>query len=108
MTQDLIDSFIPVSKFILFTFPEGVWNNTVSDKTEWGFEFQVSTENTKQPPRWVLVHAAGPQVHESVQPGKYILVEALMWTEYMEHEGKKIWWTSDDKVLAVADERPIE
>lgn len=107
MTEELITSIVPNNKFILFSFPDGVWNDTVTEKTSWGFEFQDSTAHTVQPPRWVLVHAVGPEVNaqadeaSQITPGSTILVEALMWTQFQEYEGRKIWWTSVDKVLGI-------
>ena len=105
--SDLITSLQPRNKFILFTFPSGVWSDTVSEKTGWGFEFQDSTANTKQPPRWVLVHAVADEVNRPyseashIKPGDMILIEALMFTEHQVYEDQRIWWTSSDKVMAV-------
>ena len=101
----------PVDRYIMFTFPGDVWNETVSEKTSWGFEFQVSTANTKQPPRWGLVQAVGDMVNSdltdpTISPGDYILIEPLMWTQHQLYKKSRIWYTSVEKVMAVSSELP--
>lgn len=106
-TDALITGLDPSGEYILFTFLDGLWNGTVSDKTEWGFEYQVSTANTAQPARWGLVHAVGEDV-TNVKPGQYVFIEPLMWTEFQTYGDRKIWWTGESKVLGVTDDRPTE
>lgn len=105
--NDIIEGLSPSGSYILFTFTNDLWNGTVSNTTKWGFEYQVSTAGVEQPARWGLVHAVGEDVTK-VKPGQYIYIEPLMWTEYQVYNDRKIWWTSELKVLGVSDEAPEE
>jgi hypothetical protein len=53
--------------------------------------------------RWGKVQSVGSKV-DGVQPGDYILIEALMWTPASSFNGEKIWKTNDEKVLCVTDD----
>lgn len=110
---EYVNSLAPCGKYILFTFiGETIVGGTVSDKTDWGFEFQVSTAGTEQPPRWGEVHAVGEDVNTHLPPdkqikqGSFVYIEPLMWTEHMVIDDRRIWWTSADKIMLVQDEKP--
>lgn len=62
------------------------------------------TANTQRVHRWGVALAVGPEV-DGVQPGDYILIEALMWMEGVKlSENEKVWKTDDSKVLAVTND----
>jgi co-chaperonin GroES (HSP10) len=60
-------------------------------------------QSTQKGERWGKVVAVGPDVH-GVEPGEFILIEPLMWTEHEVFEGEKIWKTNDTKILLVTDD----
>lgn len=105
MVTDMIHDIKPAGDYILFTFLDDVWNGTMSNTTAWGFQYQVSTQNTQQPGRWGQVHEVGSEV-DQVSPGQYIFIEPLMWTVHQNHNDRKIWWTSQQKVMLVSDTAP--
>lgn len=54
--------------------------------------------------RWGQVVAAGPEA-DGLQPGDYILIEAMMWMEGVKVDGdEKVWKTDSSKVLAVTND----
>ena len=112
MREELYRGVQPGGKYIAFTFPDGVWNGTINEKTEWGFEFQESVIEREQPARWGLVRAVGPEVNDhltdvTVKPGDYVFIEPLMYSEYqLLDDNTKVWWTDISKIMAVSDELP--
>ena len=63
----------------------------------------VPSATSQRVARWGQVLSVGPKV-DGVQPGDYILVEALMWMEGTVFEGEKMWKTDDSKILMVTDD----
>lgn len=61
------------------------------------------TNNTQKAHRWAEVVAAGPDTQ--LQPGDFILIEALMWMEAVKVDDRKVWKTDDSKILAVTNDR---
>jgi len=62
-------------------------------------------------PRWAQVFSVGSEVH-SVKPGDWVLLEHGKWTRTLEvtesGETVKLWGTTEEYVLLVADEKPVE
>jgi co-chaperonin GroES (HSP10) len=55
--------------------------------------------------RWAQVVCVGPKAAEAgLNPGDYILIEALMWMEGTTFEGEKLWKTDDSKIMAVTND----
>lgn len=99
----------PLRDHIAFEFIDGTKSGQVVDKTDWGFEFQVSTANTKQPPRWGRILATGPKAASSecaFAIGSYILIEPLMWTNKQHVDDLEFWYTSADRVMLYSEEAP--
>lgn len=109
----------PIGKNIAFQFLHGIGFSsgtfTAKSQTAWGFEYKVSTANTVQPPRWAKVIAVGPDVNEGIpddqriEVGKYILIDPMMWTEFMTLESdpnERFWFTASYKVIACTSEIP--
>jgi hypothetical protein len=95
----------PLNNTILFTFLD----QTTGDKgkfverTRGAIIIPVLDSAQNATHRWGKVHSVGPKV-DGVQPGEYVLIEALMWTRASEIDGAKIWKTNDEKVLCVTDD----
>jgi hypothetical protein len=67
----------------------------------------IDDQNT---PRWGKVEAVGPKVVEKdIQPGKYILVDALQWTLGAtipdSDPEQKIWRTNEKSIALISDEQ---
>lgn len=105
-----INTIQPIEDRIMFVFTQEITGGQAVEKTEWGFEFAVSKNNTAQPPRWGKIVAVGPDVNAhlpddfKMSAGDTILIEPLMWTEsYDDQDGEKFWFTSLEKVMMIAD-----
>jgi hypothetical protein len=93
-----------VKDSILFKFVEDTGKGFFKNKTSWGFEVVKKQDDTKYA-RWGEVLAVGKKV-KNVQVGQYILIEPLMWTLGVEHNGQKFWATNEEKVMLVSKEIP--
>lgn len=91
---------------ILFKFTDETVNGNFKNTTDWGFTFQVQTDEIKHA-RWGEVTHVGSDVTE-VKVGQYILIEPLGWTLGfdMGSADTAYWATNATKVWAVADELP--
>ena len=88
---------------IIFKFVQDVTNTNFSNKLDWGFELKVQTEDSSQP-RWGKVICVGPDV-KNVKANDYILIEPLMWTNYVDvGDGNKVWKTNENKVMVSTSE----
>lgn len=87
---------------IIFTFEDAISNGTFMDKTASGLYLGFVREETVKAARPGRVHAVGPLVKE-VKVGDRILIEALMWSDSYNLDGKKYWNTSEAKVIGVYD-----
>lgn len=99
----------PLGIRFTFTFVDAVVTRSDMDRTRTQFEettesgFTISSydEGAKEP-RWVIVKDIGPDVVE-FGPGDKVLVEALKWSESIEFDGDKFWYSDETVVLAVED-----
>lgn len=94
----------PLNNNIMFQFLDstGGSKGRFTDTHRSGIILVPSVDSQKKA-RWGLVLSVGPKV-EGVQPGDYILIEALMWMEGTKVDGVPMWKTDDTKVLAVTDD----
>lgn len=82
---------------ILFKFVQNVDTSNFENKLDWGLVIKAPTEDSAQP-RWAIVESIGDDVN-GLSIGDYILIEPLMWTNFVEHSGSKYWRTTSDKVI---------
>jgi co-chaperonin GroES (HSP10) len=93
----------PIKNSIIFSFDDvAVVKGRFVETTESGIYLGKDYTLDAGAPRWGRVLSLGPDVKDVVD-GDKILIEASQWTYEMEFEGKKIWRTTEDKVLAVAE-----
>jgi co-chaperonin GroES (HSP10) len=97
-----MNQFRPINSRLVFEFVDRTQGGNFTNKTSWGFEIQQKTDEIKRP-RWGKVLQVGSDI-SAVKEGQYVLIEPMMWTLGFEHEGKSYWTTSEEKVMAVADQ----
>lgn len=98
----------PLNNKIIFTFTQDTTGNMFREQTKFGIAIIENKDKQLKSARWGKVMQVGKTVSEEIAIGQYILIEPLMWTTHLEHDGVKFWVTSEEKVLAVADEAPAE
>lgn len=97
----------PLGKNIAIMFLEPTSGGQFINKTDWGFNYQVSTMGTKQRGRWARVLAVGELVQEhDVHVDQFVFLEPLMWTVAQEVENMQFWLTSLDKVWLTSEVEP--
>jgi len=98
----------PLNNKIIFQFLSDVDGNTTlfKEKTDSGIIVMSDTDKSSKAPRWGKIVALGKDVCAEITKDTYILVEPMMWTERIEHDGMSLWQTDDEKILAVTDEEP--
>lgn len=92
-----------VKNHIIFEFLDGLNSSRqFTQTTASGIQIVGHFDNSAKEPRWGRILAAGPDVDQDLLAGEgcEILIDALRWTEGVEHEGKKYWRTDDSQVLA--------
>lgn len=92
----------PIYDVILFQFIDETSGTKrgFTDVTKSGIIIHQATSLQKVA-RWGKVLAAGPD--SAVEPGQYVLIEALQWTLRSEVDGHPVWKTDDSRILAVVD-----
>jgi hypothetical protein len=76
------------------------------ETTSFGLEIiGGNTDDSAKKARWALVTFVGPDVTD-VEPGNYIYISPLKWTEHFRYEGMKYWKTDIDQILLVSDDLP--
>jgi len=102
---------IPLGSKFTFKFVDKIVTRSDQDKTRTQFEettdfgFTISSydEGAKQP-RWVIVENVGPDIDPSdFSAGSKVLVDALKWSEALEFDSGKFWYSDLEQVLAVED-----
>lgn len=94
----------PLKNNVIFKFLEdtfGAKGAFIEKATAMGIIIPA-TNSTQKVARWGQVVAAGPEA--DLQPGDYILIEALMWMEGVKVDDEKVWKTDSSKVLAVTND----
>lgn len=86
-----------IGKSILFKFVQNVDSTNFENKLDWGFVIKAPTEDSSQP-RWGVIQSLGSECTD-LSVGDYILIEPLMWTNFVEHDGSKYWRTTADKII---------
>ena len=95
----------PLNNNIMFQFLEQTSGTKGAFQEVHAFLIIPKTVSTQKVARWGKVIAVGPKV-DGIEPGDYILVEALMWMEGVKlNDAEKVWKTDDSKVLAVTNDR---
>lgn len=84
----------------MFAFYDEVTGGIFRDKSEAGIQLILQDQGGGEP-RWGKIVAMGPNVTDELNSGDDILIEPLMWTNGLEHEGVKIWVTDETKILLV-------
>ena len=94
----------PLGNSVLFTFLDETrgTKGSFSERTRSGLIIPT-LQQTQKGERWGQVTAVGPDVVD-INTGDYVLIEPLMWTRNGVFEGKKIWKTNTDKIMAVSNE----
>ena len=94
----------PLGNNIMFQFLEATEGKKGAFVEKHSLLIIPKTVSTQKVARWGKVLAVGPKV-DGVQPGDYVLIEALMWMEGVKlNETEKVWKTDDSKVLAVTND----
>jgi hypothetical protein len=97
----------PLGSHIAIAFLEPTSGGQFVNKTEWGFDYQVSTMNTTQPGRWAKVLGIGELVVEADVPvGSYVFIEPLMWSTGFAIDGMQFWLTGYEKIMLVSKTEP--
>lgn len=94
----------PLSNTVLFQFLDRTDGKmgSFTERTRSGLIIPT-VKSTQKVARWGTVVAVGPKV-EGLEPGDFIMIEALMWTRHEVFEGQKIWKTNDEKILFVTND----
>lgn len=93
---------------IIFQFVQKTVGDHFQEMTASGFTIMENKEKQLKIARWGKVLSVGKAVKSpEIVEGAYILIEPLMWTPNLAVEGEKIWRTTEEKVMCVADECPI-
>lgn len=90
---------------IIFEFCDTVSNGGFVNQTSWGLQIVNKIEDVKHA-RWGKILNLGPDVRILAKIGDYILIQPLMWTTKFTYNGKDLWKTNDEKVLAVTSDKP--
>lgn len=93
---------------IIFQFLQDTSGRMFHEKTKHGIIVAETADKQLSAPRWAKVINVGKDVSNEVKPGMYILIENLMWTTHTEFAWEKFWNTSEEKILCVSDENPLE
>jgi len=91
---------------IIFVFVQDTAGNMFHEQTKSGIAYIENKDKQLKSARWGKVVKTGKDVSSEIANGQYVLIEPLMWTTHMAHEGEKFWVTSEDKILAIAEENP--
>ncbi len=92
----------PIKDSIIFGFEDGVERGRFVEQTSSGIYLGKDVTRDANAPRWGVVISTGPEV-KTVKRGNRILIEASQWTFGMEHDGVKLWRTTEDKVMCIND-----
>lgn len=93
---------------VVFKFLDDISGSAFTgSKTSWGFMIKDPPSEVKIA-RWGQVVAVGPKATE-VEPGDYVLIEPLMWTNKIKMGDDSFVWATDiNKVMVVTKDRPKE
>jgi len=94
---------VPLRNNIIFVFLDDIRGGRFHDLSAGGIILGGTDDATTKQPRWGRVIAVGPKVDSDITIGCNILVEALMWTDGIVHDGVKLWQTNDTKVIGIED-----
>lgn len=97
----------PLGNNIIFKFLYDTDSDTgmFQDQTESGIQILKNHEDTTKSPRWGKIVALGSEVTD-ISLTDYILIEPLMWTDSVTHDGSKYWSTNIDKIMCVSETNP--
>lgn len=98
-------SLRPLGNTVLFQFLDATVSKggRFTERTSGSIILPVLDSNQKNQNRWGKVVAVGPKV-EGLEPGDFILIQALQWTFGSHFEDDKIWKTNDEQILAVTND----
>ena len=95
----------PLNDSVLFQFLDKTEGKAgrFAERTAGTIIIPVLDSNQHKADRWAKVVAVGPKC-EGLEPGDFILIQALQWTFGSEFEGQKIWRTIPDKIIVVTND----
>jgi co-chaperonin GroES (HSP10) len=93
---------------IIFQFLQDTTGNMFHEKTKHGIIVAENANKQLSAPRWAKVISVGKDVSNEIKSGMYILIENLMWTNHTDFEWEKFWVTSEEKILLISDDNPLE
>ena len=89
---------------ILFEFVDESRHGMFAPKLSDTILVTTPTIDKQDDARWGIVVAAGPEVGEEIEIGKFILIDSLKWTTGVNvGDGKKVWKTTYPHVSAISD-----
>lgn len=88
---------------IIFSFEDTVRNGRFMEQTASGLYLGFVKEESASGARYGRVAAVGNKVRD-VTEGQRILIEPLMWSDAFKIDGVSYWRTTEEKVLAIAEE----
>lgn len=98
----------PLRNVVLFQFMDDTSGSRgrFSERTTGSIIIPVLDSTQHKTNRWGRVVAVGPEV-DGVEPGDFVLIEALQWTRGTVLEEQKLWKTDDTKILAVTNDEQV-
>lgn len=100
-----IEQVKPTRNKIAFTFLQTPEAGRFTHQTDSGIQVIQDADKQLDASRWGVVVAVGTEV-EYVSKGDFVLIEHLKWTEGLEIENTKVWFTDESQIIAVTDEKP--
>jgi co-chaperonin GroES (HSP10) len=95
----------PLGNTILFSFLDTTVGakGRFTERTQGLIIIPVLDSAQHKTDRWGKVISVGPKV-DGLEPGDFILIEALQWTPGTEFDDDKIWKTDDSKVIVATND----
>lgn len=95
----------PLNNTVLFKFLDdtSAKGGRFAERTKSSIIIPVLDSVQKTTNRWGRVVAVGPKV-DGLEPGDFILIQALQWTFGAEYDDQKVWKTNPDQVIVVTND----